>query len=203
MPTRPAIPWRTIGWSSTARIRICEMAVLMSSDFMPSPCVKTTNVFVLSRRRCWQERAVPLRYLHRLRSTLLAYLREDRRVPASRVTHSVPHWLAWRESPDQRLFHRPARVVEIAHCHNGFQPRSAVPERGETRSAALRQQFCRSHLGGWDADFAPRPRRRHGMQHGDWLSQFRVLAPKCLWLARDHCPGQWSPAVPAPHPELR
>lgn len=32
----------------------------MSFYFTPSPCVKTTKVFVLSRRRCWQERSVPL-----------------------------------------------------------------------------------------------------------------------------------------------
>ena len=147
------------------------------------------------------------------------------RVPASRASRSVPHCLGRRESLDQRLFHRPAPVVGIAHCHNGFQPRSAVPESGERRSAALRQQFCRSRLGGWDADFAPRPQRRHGMQVGDWLSQLRVLAPRVLmasarsllWtvesrnpctssrasvmksaVCRSHCPASLSPPSGAP-----
>jgi hypothetical protein len=46
--------------------------------FMPSPCgqalVVTTEFAEPSRRRCGQELAVPLRYLHQLRSTPLVHL---------------------------------------------------------------------------------------------------------------------------------
>ena len=75
----------------------CEMPALMS---IPTSCLalseqflKTRNVCSSSGRRCWQERAVPLRYPHRLRSTPSTYLRSVWRAPAYQASHSVPHAL--------------------------------------------------------------------------------------------------------------
>ena len=55
-----------------------EIAKPTTDDFMPSPCgqalVVTTEFAEPSRRRCGHERAVPLRYLHQLRSTPLVHL---------------------------------------------------------------------------------------------------------------------------------
>jgi hypothetical protein len=49
----------------------------------------TRNVHEWWRRRCWHERAVPLRYLHRLRSIVSACLLLVWRVPASRASRSI------------------------------------------------------------------------------------------------------------------
>jgi hypothetical protein len=67
------------GRACSSTRRVLERKREPTTDgFMPSPF---GQVFVIaadfsepSRRRCWQERAVPLRYLHQLRSTPLVHL---------------------------------------------------------------------------------------------------------------------------------
>ncbi len=143
--------------------RRCEVPARMRSHFTPSPCVKTTKVFVLSRRRYRQERAVPLPCPHPLRSTLLACLPQASRAPSCHATRSVPHSLEWRESRDRCLFRRHGRASGIEHGRSGVPLRPAAPDRAETRSGAPRQQSCRFRHEEWDGDFALRPRLLHEM----------------------------------------
>ena len=62
--------------SSTARIRICELAGTHDL-FMPlllrQTFVRTTSLSGLIHRQCRREGAVPLRFRHRLHSTRLTY----------------------------------------------------------------------------------------------------------------------------------
>lgn len=72
----PVQRWSGLIWKCRLKLhrnpRLAQ--ALISSHFMPSPCVKTTNVSELSCTRRWQERAVPVRCQHRPRSTPLTYL---------------------------------------------------------------------------------------------------------------------------------
>src|SRR3984957_1296507 len=208
MATKPAIPCRTRGWSSTARIRIELVSVFMTPSLSATLFQRTFQITMTgwetSHKPRRQECSTQPQYRNRDHSRPSAYHPRLRRVRAYRAIRNVLGDRLQLEPLDRYPFRHPARAAVSALGHNEFPLRCVAPERAGMNSAALRTQSGKLRHAGSDSDSAPYLLTAPGRQRNcGWFHRKRVLLRKTLWQQQGCCFRSWMSAILVPHPGSR